>query len=126
MEQIDHRTDIFNFAAVLYWLVTSQTIGPPEVGQNLGGRPHLVAPRDLNPNLSESLGQLLVRCLSQKQGDRPGSMQQVAQALRAELAETIKLPAQRREVQPAPLSAKSVVRHIPLVNDPETKAKDRP
>ncbi len=126
MEQIDHRTDIFNFAAVLYWLVTSRTIGPPEIGQNLGGRGHLVPPQELNPNLSESLGQLLIRCLSQKQVDRPGSMQQVAEALRAELAEIIKLPAERREVRPATLPAKSVVRHIPLVNDPEPKAKDGP
>lgn len=124
MEQIDHRTDIFNFAAVLYWLVTSQTIGPPEVGPNLGSRPHLVAPRDLNANISESLEQLLLQCLSTKQVDRPPSMQHVAEALRAELAVTIKLPPERRAVHSATLPSQSVVRHIPLVNDPKTEPKD--
>ena len=124
MEQIDHRTDIFNFAAVLYWLVTSQTIGPPEVGQNLGSRPHLVAPRELNTNVSESLEQLLLQCLSTKQVDRPTSMQHVAEALRAELAVTIKLPPQRRAVHSATLPSKSVVRHIPLINNPKTEDKN--
>ena len=117
MEQIDQRTDIFNFAAVLYWLVTSRTIGPPEVGQNLGQRPHLLDPRKLNPNLSDSLAELLLSCLSEKQMDRPASMLEVAQNLRAELAEIIKLPAERRAVQSTSLPSQSVVRHIPLLNE---------
>ncbi len=126
MEQIDHRTDIFNFAAVLYWLVTSRTIGPPDIGQNLGRRPHLLDPRELNPNLSQSLGLLLMHCLSRQQADRPGSMQEVAQALRAELAEMIKLPAEQRQVQQTDLPSKSVVRTIPLVNKPQANEKKGP
>ena len=125
MEPIDQRTDIFNFAAVLYWLATSRTIGPPEIGQNLGNRPHLLAPRELNANISKSLDELLVHCLSQKQADRPGTMGQVAEALRAELAEVIKLPPARREVQAAASPPQSQVRHIPLVNDPEIKGDER-
>jgi serine/threonine-protein kinase len=124
MEQIDQRTDIFNFAAVLYWLATSRTIGPPEIGQNLGSRPHLLAPRELNANISESLDELLVYCLSQKQADRPGTMGQVAEALRAELAEVIKLPPERREVQAAASPPQSQVRHIPLINDPEIRGNE--
>ena len=126
MEQIDQRTDIFNFAAVLYWLVTSRTIGPPKVGQKLGERPHLVAPRELNANISESLAELLISCLSQRKADRPGSMQEVAEALRAELAEIIKLPAERRTVQQAALPSGSVVRHIPLMDETEDDRKNGP
>lgn len=124
MEQIDHRTDIFNFIAVLYWLVTSQTIGAPEVGQNLGSRPHLVSPRELNANISESLSKLLLRCLSAKQVDRPASMGEVSQALRAELAEIIKLPPERRAVKSVPVPPQSLVRHIPLVKNSETTTND--
>ncbi len=121
MEQIDQRTDIFNFAAVLYWLVTSRTIGPPGIGQNLGQRPQLVAPRELNPNISESLDELLLSCLSERKADRPTGMQQVSEGLRAELSEMIKLPAEQREVRQVALPCKSVVRHIPLVNEANNK-----
>ena len=119
MERIDHRTDIFNFAAVLYWLVTSQTIGPPKVGQELGQRSAISNPRQLNPNASESLSQLLLECLSENRADRPQSMLAVSQALRAELAEVIKLPADRRAVQSGRLPPQAVPRHIPLLNDPQ-------
>ncbi|NIA07607.1 MAG: protein kinase [Actinobacteria bacterium] len=117
MERIDHRTDIFNFAAVLYWLVTSHTIGPPKVGQDLGQRTAIPDPRQLNPNASESLSQLLLQCLSENRPDRPESMLSVSQALRAELAQTIKLPADRRAVRSGRLPSQSVPRHIPLLNN---------
>lgn len=123
MEQIDQRTDIFNFAAVLYWLVTSSTIGPPAIGENLGQRAHLADPRELNPNLSESLAELLLRCLSEKRVDRPSSMLEVAQGLRAELAEVIKLAPERRAVKPGRLGSKSVPRHIPLLNKNQTNGQ---
>ena len=128
MEQIDQRTDIFNFAAVLYWLVTSRKIGPPEIGPNLGQRPNLVAPSALNPNVSESLAGLLMDCLSQKPDDRPSHMLQVAEGLRAELAEMIKLPAEKRQVGqgPTPANSKSVVRHIPLAYKRKTHDQDKP
>ena len=126
MEQIDQRTDIFNFAAVLYWLVTSRTIGPPEIGQNLGHRPHLIDPRKLNPNLSQSLGQLLMQCLSQQRADRPGNMQEVAEALRAELGEMIKLPPEQRQVQQIALPTESAARAIPLMNEPQANEKNGP
>lgn len=122
MERIDHRTDIFNFAAVLYWLVTSHTIGPPKVGQELGQRSPISDPRQLNPNASESLAQLLLQCLSENRADRPESMLGVSQALRAELAEAIKLPADRRAVQSRRLPSQSVPRHIPLLNEPQADA----
>ena len=117
MEQIDRRTDIFNFAAVLYWLVTFSTIGPPSVGQNLGQRPQIPDPCQLNPNISESLSELLLRCLSENRADRPTTMLDVAQNLRAELAQTIKLPTERRAVRPSRLPPQSVPRHIPLLNE---------
>ena len=119
MERIDHRTDIFNFAAVLYWLVTSQTIGPPKVGQELGQRSQIPDPRQLNSNISESLAQVLLGCLSQNRADRPESILDVSQGLRAELAEVVKLPADRRIVQPARLPSQAVPRNIPLLNDPQ-------
>ena len=117
MEQIDQRTDIFNFAAVLYWLVTSRNIGPPAVGQSLGQRAHIPSPSQLNPNVSESLEQLIVRCLAEKQSDRPDSMLDLARDLRAELAQLVKLPPDRRRVQLTSLPAADFSRQIPLAND---------
>ena len=117
MERIDHRTDIFNFAAVLYWLVTSHNIGPPKVGQELGQRSAIADPGQLNPNLSPSLSQLLMRCLSENRTDRPDSMLTVSEALRAELAEVIKLPADRRVVKSGRLPSQAVPRHIPLIKN---------
>jgi serine/threonine-protein kinase len=117
MERIDHRTDIFNFAAVLYWLVTSHNIGPPKVGQELGQRSAIADPRKLNPNVSESLAQLLLECLSENRANRPESMLAVSEALRAELAEVIKLPVPRRAVQSGRLPSQAVPRHIPFLNN---------
>ena len=127
MEQMDQRTDIFNFAAVLYWLVTASTIGPPDVGQNLGRRPNLRDPRQLNPNLSEPLAELLMSCLAENRADRPATMSEVAQTLRAELAQMIKLPAEKRKISPVPVSSESVVRRIPLANNLQNNgASDNP
>lgn len=117
MERIDHRTDIFNFAAVLYWLVTSHNIGPPKVGTELGQRSDIAKPAQWNPNVSESLSQLLMQCLAENRADRPDSMLTVAEALRAELAQMIKLPADRRSVQSSQLPSQAVPRHIPLMNN---------
>ena len=116
MEQIDPHTDIFNFAAVLYWLVTSRTIGSPAVGEKLGQRPNLSDPRKLNPNLPQSFAHLLLHCLAEDKAARPQSMQHVSQALRAELSEMVKLPAERRRVQLVDLPSTPVRRSIPLVN----------
>ena len=118
MGQIDQRTDIFNFAAVLYWLVTGRNIGPPAVGQSLGQRAYIPSPIELNPNVGESLDELIIHCLAEKQIDRPDSMLGLAQDLRAELARLIKLPAERRFVKLSSLPARDVPRQIPLANGP--------
>ena len=118
MEQIDHRTDIFNFAAVLYWLATSRTIGSPAIGEKLGQRHNLTDPRKLNPNIPESFGQLLLKCLAEDKDARLQTSRQVSELLRAELAEMVKLPPEKRRVQLVDQPISPVSRTIPLINPP--------
>ncbi len=123
MEQVDHHTDIFNFAAVLYWLVTSKTIGSPAIGEKLGQRPNLADPRKLNPNLPESFARLLLHCLAEDKAARPQGMLHVSQGLRAELSEMVKLAPDQRRVQPVDLPSTPVQRSIPLVNPPTNTSR---
>ncbi len=89
---LDHRTDIYNFAATLYWALTGQTIGlplPEAHGKRRAGSRNLIAPRVLNPRVSEAVNEIIMSCLAESPSDRPESMDDILGDLHVELRESL-------------------------------------
>jgi len=89
---LDHRTDIFNFGATLYWALTGQTIGLPVMetkgGRRAGSR-KIVPPRAINPRVSEGMSNIVMHCLAESPSDRPSSMDEILGDLHVELRESL-------------------------------------
>src|SRR5262249_11103613 len=83
----NERTDIYNFGATMYRLVTFQL--PPCVLQQEGGLPldsktwtRMLKPvRGYNPKAPPALGDLIHHCLSYKAHNRPERMSEVQRVL---------------------------------------------
>jgi serine/threonine protein kinase len=89
---LDHRTDIFNFAATMYWALTGQTIGlplPEAHGNRRPGSRNIRPPRTLNARVSERLNEIMMQCLAESPGDRPDSMDDILGDLHVELRESL-------------------------------------
>ncbi|MGD8452756.1 MAG: serine/threonine-protein kinase [Phycisphaerae bacterium] len=85
---IDHRTDIFNFGASLYWVVTGKwfrtmiSTAPTasrviEIESRRGSEP----PHELNPLIPISLSKLIMECCETNPEVRPPDMRKVASRL---------------------------------------------
>ncbi len=89
---LDHRTDIFNFGATLYWALTGQTIGLPAIeskgGRRAGSR-KINPPRTINPRVSEGMSEIVMRCLAEAPNERPSSMDEILGDLHVELRESL-------------------------------------
>ena len=70
---LDARTDIFNFGAALYWVLTGQAIPTilPKEGIQLVGESRLTPPRELNPDIPPSLSKLVLDCIELQPSRRP-------------------------------------------------------
>ncbi len=85
---ITERTDVYNFGATMYWVMTRQNI-PTALGRgdsllgskddNLIERPKRA--KELNPRVPELLDELIMRCVEIDPDKRPASMQEVANRL---------------------------------------------
>jgi len=90
-QAIDARTDIFNFGAMMYWVLAREVI--PTAMPPAGGDAALMTTRDLeqiaaptpphevDSRIPEALSQLVLHCVAKDADDRPGSMMEVITAL---------------------------------------------
>jgi serine/threonine protein kinase len=92
-EVLDERTDVFNLAATMYFMLSGRHI-PPMVAATLGKvdfvpsrrlRPGSIA--ELNPNVTPKLDHLLRRSCSRVREDRPPSMRNFIGEFEAAIAE---------------------------------------
>jgi eukaryotic-like serine/threonine-protein kinase len=96
-EQVNRRpisvqTDVFNFGATLYWVLTGKVIPTLYTVNKKGDNSFLLDTRidtqmDLNPKVPPALSNLVMECVSTKPSKRPGDMDQVL--TRLELAKHI-------------------------------------
>jgi eukaryotic-like serine/threonine-protein kinase len=89
---LDHRTDIYNFSATLYWALTGQTIGlpmPESRGKRKAGSRNIPPPRSLNPRISDTVNDIIMACLAESPSDRPESMDEFIGDLHVELRESL-------------------------------------
>jgi serine/threonine protein kinase len=93
-EPITERTDVFNFGATMYWILTREVIPtslPPKDESNsiASGAidadrvPPPVPPHEKNRLVPEALSDLIVRCVKSNPAERPQSMVAVLRELEA-------------------------------------------
>jgi serine/threonine-protein kinase len=87
--EITPRTDIYNFGATMYWVLTGRTI-PTAMGLKNDALTSSideskieppVPVRTLNPDVPERLEKLILECVKVRPDDRPANMHQVADKL---------------------------------------------
>lgn len=81
-QRLDQRTDIFNFGASLYWVLTGNgypTVLPrmSDVGVNLASPKIAPDPSELNSDVPTSLSNLVMDCCKTSPVQRPESMRDV-------------------------------------------------
>jgi serine/threonine-protein kinase len=79
---IDQRTDVFNFGATLYWLLTRRAIptliaSKGRTGIDLAGPKDAPAPHEVNKDVPTALSKLVMECCLERPQDRPQNMKQV-------------------------------------------------
>jgi len=84
---IDVRTDVFNFGATMYWVLTSENY-PTEIrgedartGAKLTSADRPLAPNEWNDKIPLALSNLVMECCRGNPGDRPADMKQVSSRL---------------------------------------------
>jgi eukaryotic-like serine/threonine-protein kinase len=90
-EEITPRTDIYNFGATMYWLLTgrfvpsaySKQVVSQETTSAVSKRAEepFKPPREYNPSVPPALSMLVVDCVRENATDRPDSMQSVFERL---------------------------------------------
>lgn len=89
--QITPQTDLFNFGATIYWLLTGQHYptlipkGDPTMTIRLGNGAK--PPREVNPVVTPALSQLVMYCLEFEPTKRPDSMEVVIDRLQVAIAQ---------------------------------------
>ncbi len=83
--ELTPRTDVFGVGAMLYWLLTNKHI-PTLIPKGPAGitiKPdfNIAPPHEINPKVPLALSTLVMRCISSKPEDRPGSMSVVYERL---------------------------------------------
>lgn len=82
--RLDQRTDVFNFGATMYWVLTSEKYPTAIRGQDARGGISLmsadkpIAPVELNDKIPVSLSNLVMECCRENPAERPADMKQVA------------------------------------------------
>lgn len=84
-QPVDEKTDVYNFGATLYWCLSGQTM-PTLYTIEKGENSFLVdafikSPRDLNPQVPESLSSFAMECVRTNPTRRPQSMQAAIERL---------------------------------------------
>jgi serine/threonine-protein kinase len=91
---LDERTDVFNFAAALYWTLTGQaipTVLPKKGGMQLVSDLAIIPPHELNGEVPLPLSRLVTDGIRINPAHRPASMNDVISRLDV-TAHTLKIP----------------------------------
>lgn len=81
---LDARTDVYNFGATLYWVLTGKAIPTslPQKGSiTMMAELSIIAPEDVNNQVPTSLNKLVMDCIESRPQKRPSSMNEVASRL---------------------------------------------
>lgn len=92
-EAIDERTDIYNFGAMMYWVLVRKVIPtamPPQGGdptllstKDISEIPKPVPPHEISSKIPVELSDLIMECVEKDREDRPESMELVVHRLNA-------------------------------------------
>ncbi len=81
---LDQRTDIFNFGASLYWVLTNQTFPTTMPKKHDSGDlslpqhpSQIPKPADIDPNIPTALSKLVMDCCHYTMSERPDNMREV-------------------------------------------------
>lgn len=88
-ERLDHRTDIFNLGATMYWAFTGKNVPTliPQgndslgVGQLADKNKEFKTPSQLRPKINPGISKLIVECVNDDPIQRPSSMSEVISRL---------------------------------------------
>lgn len=81
---LDARTDVYNFGAALYWVLTAKAIPtalPQRGSMTMMADLSIIAPEDLNKEVPSSLNKLVMDCIETNPKKRPSSMNEVVSRL---------------------------------------------
>jgi serine/threonine-protein kinase len=102
--EITERTDVYNFGATMYWVMTRRNI-PTALGRGdslVGSRDDNLIEKpkrtvEINPRVPQMLDELIMKCVEISPPDRPGTMKEVADRLELILGK-LRAERERREV----------------------------
>lgn len=87
-QPLDQRTDIFNFGATMYWVLTGKAwrtilsgASPGQMKQKLDARRANDPPHVVNPHVPLALSRLVLECCEYEKDQRPWNMQTVKSRL---------------------------------------------
>ena len=85
---LDHRTDIYNLGASMYWTFTGKFFETGMQAAEPGSPQHVIAgrrdsqpPHELNPDIPLALSKLIMECCANRQDQRPRDMKAVISRL---------------------------------------------
>jgi serine/threonine-protein kinase len=81
---LDARTDVYNFGAALYWVLTGKPIPtalPQRGSMTMNADLSIVPPENINNQVPASLNKLVMDCIETQPKNRPNSMNDVASRL---------------------------------------------
>ena len=82
---VDQRTDIYNFGATLYWALTGRRVPTyitvEKTERHIVKKQRFPSPRELNPGVTETLSEFIMKCLRYYPDDRPDNMAIVLKTL---------------------------------------------
>jgi serine/threonine-protein kinase len=81
---LDARTDVYNFGATVYWVLTGKAIPtslPQKGSMTMMADLAIIPPEDVNNQVPTSLNKLVMDCIETNPKKRPSSMNEVASRL---------------------------------------------
>ncbi len=106
-KEITPQTDVFNFGATMYWLLTNKHV-PTLIPK---GEPGMVIrkeknsrqpPSEINAEVTPALSQLVMHCLETEPGNRPRSMREVSDRLEIAAHQFERLRSGKTDILPSP------------------------
>ncbi len=123
-KEITPLTDVFNFGATMYWLLTNHHV-PTLIPK---GEPGMVlrrssegrqTPAEVNPEITPALSQLVMHCLETEPANRPRTMQEVSDRLEIAAAQFERLRSGKTDILLSPGKDGSGAHDIELADDIE-------